>query len=76
MAISECTCKEKSLRRSKMQLHIHANMKNADNFDDLFGGLSEEDIMLDTKGFIIPLSNRVDWFGLRSAVRNGLEATE
>lgn len=59
-----------------MQLDIHAHMKNADDFDDVIRGLSEEDIMLDTKGFIIPFANRVDWFGLRFAVRNGLEATE
>lgn len=59
-----------------MQVHVHANMKNADNFDDTIGSLSKKDVVLDKKGFAVSYTNRVNWFGFRFAIGDGLEATE
>ncbi len=59
-----------------MQIHIHADMKNTDDFNDSIRRFLKEDIVLGNKGFIIPDANGINRFYFRSTICNGLEAAE
>lgn len=45
--------------RSKMQIHVHADVQDADDFDNVIASISKIDIVFVEKGFTISSANAI-----------------